>query len=266
MDLIKTSIEVVCSPLGIMAILLALGILCSIASRRSRAGRRLLVLGGLLFFIYLCSPLSLYMNWSLERQFQPMLTPPESPKIGRIAVLAGYAEEHPEIPITSNVSAPTMGSLAEGLRLYRLIPGAKLVTAGGVARGGHKPVSGMMADFLQQMGVPSTDIIVEGNSRNTYENLLELKKIVGTDPFILVAAACDLRRAVAVSKKLQMNPLPAPSCIWTLQNYPRNMNPTQQLIDFAKSFASPSLENLPRLQWAYHEYVGYMWYQLLDRI
>jgi uncharacterized SAM-binding protein YcdF (DUF218 family) len=266
MDITKRTIEVVFSPLGIMAILLALGIVCSIAGRHSRAGRRFLVLGALLFLIFLFSPLSSYMNWTLERQFQPLLNPPESPKVSRIAVLAGYAEQHPEIPITSDVSASTMGSLTEGLRLYRLIPGAKLVTSGGAVREGNKPVAAMMAGFLQQMGVPSADIIIEGNSRNTYENLVEIKKIVGNDPFILVAAACDLRRAVAVSKRLQMNPMPAPSCIWTLKYYPSTMKATQQLIDFSKSFASPSLENLPRLQWAYHEYVGYIWYQLLDRI
>ena len=121
-----------------------------------------------------------------------------------------------------------------------------------------------MADFLQQMGVPSEDLIVEGNSRNTYENLVMVKELVGEDPFILVAAACDLRRAVAVAKKLQMSPIPAPSVIWTLQNHPKDADLADQIIRFFKS--GPSLNNLSRLQWAYHEYLGYIWYQLLDRI
>jgi uncharacterized SAM-binding protein YcdF (DUF218 family) len=266
MEMIKKSIEIIISPLGIMTILLAFGIVLRVVGRRSRAGRGLLVFGGLLFFIFLFSPLSLYLNWRLERQFQPMLTPPESPKISKIVVLAGYAEEHPGIPITSNVSAPTIGSLTEGLRLYRLVPGAKLIVSGGVARAGDKPVAALMAAFLQKMGVPATDVIVEGRSQNTYENLVEVKEIVGADPFILVAAACDLRRAVAVSKRLQINPVPAPSCIWTLQNHPRIMSATEQLVDFSSSVGSPSLENLIRLQWAYHEYIGYIWYQLIDRI
>jgi uncharacterized SAM-binding protein YcdF (DUF218 family) len=118
----------------------------------------------------------------------------------------------------------------------------------------------MMADFLRQMGVPVTDLIVEGNSANTYENLLETKKLVGTDPFILVAQACDLRRAVGVARKLQMNPIPAPVCIWTLQGYPKSTS--QQFAYFFKELGSPSLENLSRIQWAYHEYLGYLWYRL----
>jgi uncharacterized SAM-binding protein YcdF (DUF218 family) len=266
MEIAKRGIETVFSPLGIMTILLALGILVSIARRHSRSGHRLLIFGGLLFFIFLFSPLSLYLNWRLERQFQPMLTPPESPKISKIVVLAGYAEEHHGIPVTSNVSARTMGNMTEGLRLYRLVPGAKLIVSGGVARAGDTPVAALMAEFLQKIGVPATDVIVEGRSRNTYENLVEVKEIVGAEPFILVAPACDLRRAVAVSKRLEINPLPAPSCIWTLQNHPRIMSATEQLVDFSKSFGSPSLENLFRLQWAYHEYIGYFWYQLIDRI
>jgi len=263
-EVLKKSIEITFSPLGILVLLLALGVILALIRKHSRTGRRLLICAALLFLIYLFSPLSIYLTWHLEKQFEPLLSPPKSPKISRIAVLAGYAEEHPKFPITSNVSPQTICSLTEGLRLYRLIPEAKLITSGGVARSGEKPVAALMADFLRQMGVPSADLIVEGNSQNTYENLSKIKELVGGDPFILVAAACDLRRAVAVAKKLKMSPVPAPSCIWTLQNHPKNASAKERFLGFLKS--PPSLNNLIRLQWAYHEYLGYKWYQLLDRI
>jgi uncharacterized SAM-binding protein YcdF (DUF218 family) len=268
METTKRLIEAVFSPFGITLILLGLGIFLRIVARHSRAGCRLLVVGGLFLFISLFTPLSPYLNWRLERQFQPMLTPPESPRVGRIAILAGYGEEHPGIPITSDVSSLTIGSVTEGLRLYRLLPGAKLIMSGGAVQGGgsDKPVAALMADFLQQMGVPSADIIVQGNSRNTYEDLAGIKEIVGTEPFILVAAGYHLRRAVGVAKHLRMNPIPAPSCIWTLQDYPRDLNATEQLILFSKKIGRHSSEDLFRLQLAYHEYMGYIWYQLLDRI
>jgi uncharacterized SAM-binding protein YcdF (DUF218 family) len=266
MEFAKKSIELVVSPIGIMTILITFGIVLSVARPSSRAGHRLLVLGGLLFLVFLFSPLSLYLTLGLERQFPPLLTPPESPKVNRIAVLAGYAEENPGFPITSNVSEQTMGSMAEGLRLYRLAPGAKLILSGGVVRRGEKPVAAMMADFLQQMGVPAADLIVEGNSQNTYENLFEVRKLVGTHPFILVARACDLRRAVKVAQKLEMNPIPAPACIETLQHHSNAMSVTGQVADFFGIFCSPSLNNLARLQWACHEYLGYLAYRLTGRI
>ncbi len=264
--LAKRSIELIFSPLGIITILLTSGIILGIARRHSRIGRRIMICGGVLFLIFLFSPLAVYLTFSLERRFPPMLIPPDSPKINKIVVLAGYAEENPGSPITSNISATTLGNMSEGLRLYRLIPGAKLILSGGVARRGEKPVAAMMADFLQQMGVPSTNLIVEGNSQNTYENLLETRKLVGIDPFILVAPACDLRRAVAVAQKLQMNPLPAPSCIWTLKLHLNTLKATEHIGFFIMSFGFPSVENFSRLQWVYHEYLGYIWYRLLGWI
>jgi uncharacterized SAM-binding protein YcdF (DUF218 family) len=264
METVKRLIETALSPIGVMVILMVLGIVLTIARRHSQSGRRLLLFAGLLFLIYLFSPLSLYLTWTLERRFEPLLTVQEPQKISRIVVLAGYAEEHSAFPITSNASAHTIGNMTEGLRLYRLIPDAKLITSGGVARSGDKPVAALMADFLRQMGVPPEDLIIEGRSRNTFENLSRVKELVGREPFLLVAAACDLRRAVAVAHKLQMNPIPAPACIWTLQNHPRGESAKERLIGFLKS--PPSLNNLTRLQWTYHEYLGYVWYQLLDRI
>ncbi len=259
-------IEIIFSPIGIVTILLASGVILALVKRHSRAGRGLLACGGLLFLIFLFSPLSLYMTMILEKDFPPLLAPPQSPKVDRIVVLAGYAEENPGFPITSNVSESTMGSMSEGLRLYRLIPGAKLLMSGGVIRSGEKPVAAMMADFLQQMGVPAKDLIVEGNSRDTYENLFEVRKLVGTGPFILVAPAADLRRAVAVAQKLDMKPIPAPSCIWTLQHQLSYLSKAEQIEHFFTTFGSPSLNNLTRLQWAYHEYLGYIYYRYLGRI
>jgi uncharacterized SAM-binding protein YcdF (DUF218 family) len=248
-----------------MTILMVSGVLLSAFKRHSRAGKRLLVCGVLLFLVFLFSPLAEYLILGLEKPFPPMLVPPESPRPFRIVVLAGYAEEHPGYPITSNVSAQTMGSMTEALRLYRLIPGARLVLSGGVARKGEPPVAAMMAEFLQQMGVPHEDLVMEGKSQNTYENLVEVKKLVDSDPFILVAAACDLRRAVAVAQKLKMEAIPAPSCIWASQNHPLNVGVGERIATFFGSF-QPSLERFSRLQWAYHEYLGYVWYRLLDRI
>ncbi len=266
MEILKRSIEVLFSPLGIMAFLTILGIVLGALKRSSRAGCKILVLAGLLFLIFLFSPLSHYLIWNLERQFPPMIAPPESPKIDRIVVLSGYAEENPALPITSKVGGTTICSIAEGLRLYRLMPGAKVLMSGGRIGPGDKSLAAMMADFIRQMGVPAGHILVEENSRNTYENLLEVRKLVQSKPFILVAAACDLRRAVAVAKKLGMNPLPAPSCIWTLGKGPKPGNTADQFVDFFGGIRNPSSRNLTRLQWAYHEYIGFIWYRLLDRV
>ncbi len=266
MESAKRWIELIFSPVGIVTLLLAIGVLISIFSRHSRAARRFLVWGALLFFLIVFTPLTPYLIWNLERQYPPLLAPPSSPRIEKILILAGYAVDAPHIPVTSNVSEQTMASLCEGARLHRLMPHAKLIVSGGVAKQGERPVAAAMADFLQQLGVPKDSILIEGNSQNTYENFLQTKPLLESAPFILVASGCDMRRAMGVAKKLQMNPVPAPANIWTLQRHPGNW----ALVDWAANYFTNrgyiSLKNIPRLQWAYHEYLGYLWYSLLERV
>jgi hypothetical protein len=123
-----------------------------------------------------------------------------------------------------------------------------------------------MADFLQQMGVSKQDLLVEGKSQNTYENFREVRKLLGSAPFVLVASGCDMKRAMAVARFHQMNPIPAPAYIWALQKYPGAASASAQIAAYFRNRGYISLNNLPRLQWAYHEYVGYLWYRLLGRI
>lgn len=265
MGFLKNVVELALSPLGLTVLLILSGIGLDFTVKHSKSSRRLLLLGGLLFLVFLISPLSDYMVLGLERGYPPMLMPPSSPKTDTIVILAGYAEEHPGFPVTTLVSEQTIYSLSEGLRLYRLLPGAKLVMSGGVVRDGEKPVAAVMSEFLQQMGVPARDIIVEGRSKNTYENLVEVRKLVGTGPFILVAQACDLRRAMAVAGKLKMQPIAAPSRHQALQ-YNWNKGTTDVLKRHLELVVYPSVGRLRMIQWAYHEYAGYVWYQLLGRI
>jgi uncharacterized SAM-binding protein YcdF (DUF218 family) len=263
---VKRFVELLFSPLGVLVLLLAAGLALGFLKRHAELGRRLLTCGALLYLVFTFSPLAEFLMRGLERQYPPMLFPPASPSVDRIVVLSGYGEPHPGFPVTSRLSSETMNRLAEGIRLYRLAPGAKLIVSGGVVGRRGAPVAGLMADFLREQGIPREDVVEEGTSRNTFENLLEVRKLVGATPFILVTSACDLPRAVAVAKKLGMNPLPAPASFWALQHYPANLGAVDGVAAFFTGFAFPSPARLARLQWAYHEYAGYVVYWLLGRV
>jgi uncharacterized SAM-binding protein YcdF (DUF218 family) len=266
MDFTKKVLEICTSPIGIMVALLIIGAGLSILHKHRRVGHRFMMAGACLYLIFLFSPMAEIAIRSLEKTFPPLLSPPSGSKIERIIILAGYGEVHPEYPVTSNLYQQTISSLVEGVRLYRLLPGSKFTVSGGVVRTGDKPIGALMAEFLNQIGVPSEDILVEGKATNTYENLANTKGLVGTNPFILVAAACDLRRAMGVAHRLGMQPVPAPAGIWVMQNWPANMSAENWVVKVAGSFATPSHERLIRLQWAYHEYLGYIWYWILHRV
>ena len=257
----KHLLEAVFSPLGVTTLVLVAGLLLSLCARPSRAGLWLLAAGACLHLVWLCSPLAEIVIWSLEVQYPPLVQP-AAVALDRIVVLAGYGETHPAIPVTSQVSSHTLCNLVEGLRLYHQRPGAKLLLAGGRLRPTDQPVAHIMADLVRALGVPADDILLEGHSQTTYENLLYVKALLGTQPFVLVAAACDLPRAMAVGHKLGMAPVAAPACIWTLQHYAAGVS-VRGVMD---AMRTPSPERVARLQWAFHEYVGLLWYKMLGRI
>jgi uncharacterized SAM-binding protein YcdF (DUF218 family) len=155
--------------------------------------------------------------------------------------------------------------MVEGIRLYRQVRGARLIVSGGVLKTGHRPIAEQMADFAIALGVPRADVVMEQTSKTTYENLREVQKIVGTQPFILVNTALDLRRSMAVARKFGMKPLPAPAAIWAAHHYPAGMTWTAlgwRMLEDTR----PGTGRLTHLQWAYHEYLGYVWYWMLRRV
>lgn len=266
MTILKRSIEICFSPVGIMTLLFIAGLIVIAYHRTSRMGRRLLWSGVWLYLIFLFTPLAEVLVSNLERPFPALLHPDASAGIRAIVVLSGYGEDFTFLPVTSKLSEETIARMVEGIRLYRELPGAKLVVSGGVLRAGDRPIADLMADFAKAMGVPEAAVVIEAKSETTHENLVEVKRIIGSEPFILVTSACDLRRSIAVARKLGMKPLAAPAAIWAAQHYPAGMPWLEWSWKLIESVATPSTSRFGYLQWAYHEYVGYAWYWMLGRV
>jgi uncharacterized SAM-binding protein YcdF (DUF218 family) len=263
---LKQWLEACFSPAGIMTLSFLTGIFILAFRPASRLGRRLVVCGAGLYLAYIFTPAAELLITKLERPYPPVLHPDASAGIRTVVVLSGFGEEIPGIPVTSRLSLETIARLAEGIRLYREIPGAKLVLSGGVVREHDGPIAAMMAEFAGVLGVPARDLLKEGNSTTTYENLVEVKKIIGAQPFYLVTSACDLRRAMAVARKLEMKATAAPAAIWAAQHFPAEASWSEWAGNLAESMLTPSTNRLTYLQWAYHEYMGYLWYRALGRL
>ncbi len=266
MTAVKDVLEFVSSPVGVMTLSMAAGLALIAAGSRRRLGQRLVAAGSGLFLLFTLTPISELVVTLLERSYVPIVSGSNLAGVGRIVVLAGYGHEFPGIPITSSMSDDTLCRVAEGARLHRLRPEATVIVSGGVVDPGQRSIAAMMSDLMIVLGVPAADIIVEGQSTTTYENLIEVQKIIGSSQFALVAAARDLPRALAVARRLGMAAVPAPACIRTMQSYPAGMSRAEWFAAILDSFRDPSIGRLADLQWAYHEYAGYLWYRLLGRI
>jgi uncharacterized SAM-binding protein YcdF (DUF218 family) len=261
MILWKRRLETALSPLGVTTWLFTFGLLVTLFSEQSRVGYWLLTAGAVLFLAWLYSPLADIGLRFLENQYAPLVQPPLC-AVDRIVILAGYGKTQPSSAVMSTVSPQTLCNLAEGLRLYRRLPTAKVLLSGGIMRQGDPPIASLMADVLREMGVPAHNILVEGQSQNTYENFVYVQRMIGTQPFILVAAAGDLPRAMAVAHRLGLHPVAAPAGIRTSQQPAAGRRVARMLA----VFTTPDFERLPRLQWAFHEYVGYVWYKIRGRL
>lgn len=104
--------------------------------------------------------------------------------------------------------------------------------------------------FFVSRGLKEENIIIEGQSRNTLENIKNVQKIVGKEPFFLVTSAYHMERAVKEFKKTEANPIPAPTDF-------KIKTEKYNLVDFL-----PNSQNLRNSDLALHEYFGILWYKI----
>ncbi len=139
----------------------------------------------------------------------------------------------------------------EVLRLYHKIPNAKIITSG--YEGGYTiPEAVVNANILIQSGVPKKDIIIHSTPKDTKEEAIVMKKLLGQKSFILVTSAHHMPRAIALFKKEGLNPIASPTKILTKQEI--------------NLLSIPRGSSLMQTEIAWHEYLGLLWSKLRGQI
>jgi len=69
----------------------------------------------------------------------------------------------------------------------------------------------VMADMALELGIRPEDIIIESRAVDTKDHPIRVKEIFGDDLFILVTSATHMPRAMALFRKHNMHPIPAPT-------------------------------------------------------
>lgn len=110
--------------------------------------------------------------------------------------------------------------------------------------------------YLLSIGIPDSALVIENNSRNTYENAVMTKKILDSiglkGPFLLVTSAYHLPRALAVFKKAGYN---------NLTPYVTNRASGLRRYTFDHLFF-PNPGALFSFEFLTHEWMGYLVYKL----
>ncbi len=129
----------------------------------------------------------------------------------------------------------------EALRLYNHIPNSKIITSGYAGRG-ETPEAIKTANILFGLGIPKKDVLVLSSPKDTKEEAIKIKQILGDDKFILITSSYHMPRALALFKKEGLNPIIAPTDF--------------RIKDSDKVLSVPSGYGLYKTEQAWHEYIG----------
>jgi uncharacterized SAM-binding protein YcdF (DUF218 family) len=170
-------------------------------SRFARLGRRVTIVGIVLFLIAGLTPLGTALLLPLENRF-PRWDETRGPPIG-IIVLGGVVNTQISL-LRNDISLDSAaGRLIAAVELQRRYPGLRVLFSGGnsnlVFKG--RSESDFAARFLENMGVPGGSIAVDNAARNTMENAVNAKKLADPKPgdrWLLVTSALHMPRAMGL--------------------------------------------------------------------
>lgn len=142
----------------------------------------------------------------------PAFAQPLSKPFDAIVVLGAGAASQGSLRPADELSSISLVRTLCGIDLYRQGFAPRLLFAGGDAsifgRGTEESV--VMKSLALRLGVPEPAVMVENRSRNTYENAVETRKILGEASVLLVTSAVHIPRATGLFRKQGMQVTPYP--------------------------------------------------------
>jgi uncharacterized SAM-binding protein YcdF (DUF218 family) len=205
-------------PLGssCLLILISLGL-----SKRPKLQRGLLLTAVGLLWISSTPLGSRLVLGPLERQYAGASDAPALPMADAIVVLGGGVK--PQNPPRPWVEVNEAGDRPlYAAYLYKLGKAPRLILSGGRLSFGEMPTSSQVPDseaqdmqqILRVMGVPDQAILLESQSVNTYENAVNVQRILRQENLqriLLVTSAWHMPRAIAIFRRLGMTAIAAPT-------------------------------------------------------
>ena len=222
---------------------------------REKLGKKLIAISTALIFITSSLPIYQILLLPLENRFPIPKSLPD--KVDGVIVLGGA--EIPKITqLRGQVSlTDSVERLTTFVNLANKFPDAKLVYAGGqgaITEQEYKSATTARL-FFEQMGLDTSQIIFDPQSRNTQENAenaLQLAQPKKGEKWVLITSAWHMTRSVGIFRKLN----------WQVIPYPVDFKTTGKLeIDIRL----PRFSSIASVSNAVYEWVGLFYYWLMGR-
>jgi uncharacterized SAM-binding protein YcdF (DUF218 family) len=241
--IIKKTVTFFVEPMGFVLTLSALGLYFLYVKKDVFA--KLFLSGSFIFlFLFSFSPFSNWLVKNIEDRYEKYSY---DNKITYIHVLGGGHTTDKLQPLSSRLTDASLKRVLEGVLIYKNTPNAKIIFTG---YGGKTdtPTALMNAKLAYSLGVKLEDMIINSAPKDTQEEALFSKVIIGENKFALVTSATHMHRAMMLFKKQGMNPIAAPT------DFKRTN--TQDYVPGVTSFRNSKI--------AIHEYLGILWSKIRD--
>ena len=243
--LLKKFIGGLMTPVPLVLLLLVWAVLLLMRRKTRWAGAWFALFATTLLFVCSYAPITAKIIAPLEREYPSYQVTAEPADY--VAVLGHSHVSSDNQPITSQISPTGVVRISEGIRIYRLNPGSKLVFTG---YSFNDPVS--YAEKSRQLalalGVPASDIQVLDGPRDTADEVRVLAENFASSNLVLVTSALHMPRAMLLCSKAGLNPTPAPTH--------HQSKPVKDKLLF------PSARTLAKAQYWAHEQLGLLWTKL----
>jgi uncharacterized SAM-binding protein YcdF (DUF218 family) len=246
-------------PLGLLTILL---VAVLTLWKKPRLAKTILIAALIILFLggnrYVASAVARSLEWQYLPQ--EITTPVDS-----IVILGGGTE--PAIDPRQSVEVNAAGDrVVYGAILANQFPGATVIVSGGdidfLDLASSSPAEDMV-DLLALMGIPDENVLIQGESQNTYEDALytcAMLKENSLQNTLLVTSATHMPRSVAVFQKQGCEVIAAPTdFIVTKAAWQKLWHPNVE--EFLINLI-PSYSNLSTLTKSMKEYFGLWVYRI----
>lgn len=211
---LKKVLSFVAVPLPCALVVIAAGAIL-LRTKRRRLGRVFVVGGMVVIAAVTNGAVAHLLTDPLEHRYPPIPElhsglPAALADAQAVVVLGSGHQDNPRLSALNQLSPAGLSRLAEALRLLRHLPQAQLIVSGmpGLSRVSHAQVSETAALSL---GIEQTRIVRLDDPRDTYEEVMELRRRLGDKPFLLVTSASHMPRALGMCQKAGLHARPAPA-------------------------------------------------------
>ncbi len=249
--LIKKMVAAFCMPLPLFLLLICLAGLLYWRKKIFLA-KSLGAFALLFFYLISIQATGHFFAAKLENQY-PSYQKENNALVDYVLVLGSGHHTDSSQPISTLLSSSGLQRLVEGIRVYRLNPGSKLLLSG-YSGSDEMPHAQALKKVARHFGVPEADLILAGNVKDTREEAEHWVTVAKGKSLVVTTSASHMPRSmylfqqVKKAKGLKVRLIAAPT------DYISHAN--TQLI-WKDWF--PSGGHIQNLERVWHEYLGLFW-------